>query len=512
MTDADSRLTRRALLRRAALSGLGAGLPWPRAALAQPQTRQAPVVIFRRVPATAQFPAEGITGPFGEVRVFNLAGAALPVFVSAADGSGVLGLDSSGRATAVRYGTDATSITFSSSSVRFGSAGPQPWTADVVRRTILEISRDRRKARGAMLLRSALHTAFPVAIARSSSAVHKRPAEAMAKGVHGHGVAALGCTTRTVTDTVVAQVMQVVNVWKTAEQQYQACVNDQLTKDPCKTTLAVAGGVAAGLCAAAICGAKSFVDMVTATTEVVTTVAEEVTREVVTCVAPRPGEWPNPWTLIDHPIQVGLAQAAPPPAGGARPAAAPSAKDIEGALKLLPQIAGFLGPFGTCFFQGHWSLAQLNTPLNIGGTGVTLPYGVKCGLTAKCASDLSAENVWKAALPSWGAALSVLATLSPDFATFATPLGITAIPAVAAIAASVPPAVTAAAAIILAFVLLALIYGTAISAQLFFQQHFTNNFADGVVYIEHPTFALALIKLATIGTAPAELFPPIVTG
>jgi hypothetical protein len=76
----------------------------------------------------------------------------------------------------------------------------------------------------------------------------------------------------------------------------------------------------------------------------------------------------------------------------------------------------------------------------------------------------------------------------------------------------VPPAVTAAAAIILAFVLLALIYGTAISAQLFFQQHFTNNFAHGVVYIEHPTFALALIKLATIGTAPAELFPPIVTG
>ena len=97
MTDADSRLTRRAFVHRAALSGLGAGLPWPRAALAQPQTRQAPVVTFRRVPATAQFPAEGITGPFGEVRVFNLAGAALPVFVSATDGSGVLGLDSSGR-------------------------------------------------------------------------------------------------------------------------------------------------------------------------------------------------------------------------------------------------------------------------------------------------------------------------------------------------------------------------------------------------------------------------------
>jgi hypothetical protein len=50
------------------------------------------------------------------------------------------------------------------------------------------------------------------------------------------------------------------------------------------------------------------------------------------------------------------------------------------------------------------------------------------------------------------------------------------------------------------------------AARLFFQEHFTNNFADGVVNIEHPTFALALIKLATIGTVPSELFPPIVTG
>jgi hypothetical protein len=68
-----------------------------------------------------------------------------------------------------------------------------------------------------------------------------------------------------------------------------------------------------------------------------------------------------------------------------------------------------------------------------------------------------------------------------------------------------------AAALVLGFVILALIYGTALVAQLTVHEQI-GSFADGVVDIEHPTFALALIKLATLTLVPAELVPPIVTG
>ncbi|MBI3949511.1 MAG: hypothetical protein HY314_03545 [Acidobacteria bacterium] len=81
-------------------------------------------------------------------------------------------------------------------------------------------------------------------------------------------------------------------------------------------------------------------------------------------------------------------------------------------------------------------------------------------------------------------------------------------PATAGVAVSSGVAV---AAIILALILLIMIYATAIVAQMSFYVCCTNCLADGMICIEHPTFALALIKLATIGIAPAELIPPIVT-
>ena len=63
-----------------------------------------------------------------------------------------------------------------------------------------------------------------------------------------------------------------------------------------------------------------------------------------------------------------------------------------------------------------------------------------------------------------------------------------------------------------AFVVLALYYGTVLSAQLAIHQQTTDNFADGRVCIEHPCFALALIEVLTLTNAPTELVPPIVTG
>jgi hypothetical protein len=206
--------------------------------------------------------------------------------------------------------------------------------------------------------------------------------------------------------------------------------------------------------------------------------------------------------IFDGPIKAAVPQ----------PRADFGTKDIEGALKFLKQIGGFLGPFGNCLVDGKWSLAQLETPIDFGGGNVAIPYGVKVCIDATCAEQLSADQIFGELTASWGAALGALAALSPAFAAEVAGLGIVATPAIAALVAALPPAVVTVAALILAFIILALIYGTAISAQLFIHRHMTDNFADGTVCIEHATFALGLIKLATLGFAPAELIPPIVTG
>ena len=75
-----------------------------------------------------------------------------------------------------------------------------------------------------------------------------------------------------------------------------------------------------------------------------------------------------------------------------------------------------------------------------------------------------------------------------------------------------PPGTIACAALMAAFVVMALYHGTVLSAQLAIHQQTTDNFADGVVCIEHPCFALALIEVLTLTNAPTELVPPIVTG
>lgn len=248
---------------------------------------------------------------------------------------------------------------------------------------------------------------------------------------------------------------------------------------------------------------KSFGDLVVGFYEIVTTISEEVTREVVTCITPKKGEWPNPWSVTGGKIRAAVPQ----------PKIVFGEREIKDALALLGRIPGLLGPFGTCFFQGAWSLAQLDTQLNLGGTNVVVPYGVKVCLSAECATKLSIDASWKETLAGWGSALSVLAALDAGAAASLVGIGIVPSAAVVALVAGIPPLVLAAATIILLFILVALLWGTAISSQLWFHKTFTNNFADDKVCIEHPSIAIALITLLVPGVgSTTQLTPPIVTG
>jgi hypothetical protein len=485
----DIGFTRRDLLR-SAFAGAILTMPWLGAVEAAPQVP--PMLSF-----TKNKTADGLVGPFGEVRVTNTQGVLLPAFVMAAGGLAALNL--AVRSPSVRIGTDDSMILLTSAGVRFGKAGAlTAWTADTVKLLIGAIAKDANKARGIMLLRSALHTTLPVVALQYKGRLEPRFGRMLAAGAGALGARSmLSCTTTTVTETVTRTVTDAVNVWKSAEQQYQECYDREVRSAGCSVL-----GPGAGVCAAGICVAKGFVDVVVGVVEVLRTVVEEVTRTIVICVRAAVGTWPSPW---DIPGLVGKITVDQP----RRPF---TDKDIAAAIELLKQFTGFFGVYGKCLLQGRWSLLQLTTPLDFGGGNIVLPYGIKVCVTAQCATNMALSNSGMELLGSWTAALSVLAALSPEFLAIAASVGITASPIVLTAIAALPEVVVACAAVILAFILAALYYGTMIAAQLEYHRIATTNFADGIVCIEHPTFAIAAIELITQGMVPARAIPPIVTG
>ncbi len=497
----DSDLNRRELFVKMALAGLVMGVPW--SSLAFAGVPPPPSVGFK-----GNRTRDGVIGPFGEVRVHRVGEVSLPVVVSATGDAAVM--DMTGRSPFVRFGSagDKAAITLTAEGVRFGADKPVAWDADVVRRVIDALARDSQKTRGAMLLRSALHSGYPVALQQTKGKAGKGMSSAMAKGARGLASSSMVCTTRTITDIVTRTITETIDVLKTAAKQYEECYDKEVARSPCKDV-----PVFPGVCAAGICAARAFVDIVVGFTTVVTTIVEEVVRTVVVCFDAGPklklpkGQWPNPWFLGDARIVTGAVP---------QPAAKFGKAEIDGALKLLKDLTGFFGPFGSCLLSAQWSLAQLTTPIDLGSGPVVLPYGVRACITAECATQLSGLDFAGTLASSWGAALAALAALSPAFAAEVAGVGVVAAPAVVAAIALLPEAVAAgivaAAALILAFLMLLLIYGTAISAQLLFQRLFTSNFDDGVVCIEHATFAIAMIQIATLGFVPTALIPPIVTG
>lgn len=502
-------MSRRVLARRVACAAAAAvALPWFDVARAAPgksgpgvprdlldgKTELPPGALRRltvpRIDFDALAGARGVKGPFGRVELAKVDAEELPVIVEAHDGSAKF--DMTGRSVSVRYGTGATAVVLGTAGVKFGAGKQEPWSASTVSRLFREIAADQDKSRGALLLRSTLQTSYPVAAVREGAGIGKAMAGSVRKASRGFSRA--GCTTKTVTDTVTRSITDTIALVKTAEEQYQECYDREIVRHPCDLA-----GVGAGACAAGICAAKALVDLVVGFVEVVVTVAEQVTRDVVTCAAVKLGEIRNPWTLDTLRGATELRG----------PKLAFDAKTIKAAKKLLADLTGFLGPFAECLVGGEWSLAEADA--GFAGGDAAVPYGVKVCISSKCASKLTLEQMLFPGLSGWNAALQLLAALSPAFKASVATLGIVPTEAMVAAVAVAPELVSAAAALILGVVILAMIYGTAISAQLTVHK-LRGSFEDGTVCIEHASFALAFIKVASFGFVPSELIPPIVTG
>lgn len=342
-TGDEGRISRRLLLRQAGIASVLLALPW---------TASADTFLFPGDPKPPEIPfrpsrlGEGIVGPYGEVRILEVNNELLPIFTAASDDSAVM--DMSNRVPFVRYGTGSNAITLSAAGIRFGLGRPVAWSADSLRRLVTDLSKDKIRARSVLLLRSALHTAYPVAVAKRSSlstrkkAGKNRSAHAITKGTRGLGASSMKCSTTTVTETVTRTFTESVEVIRTAQEQFNECYDRELAQPLCA---ALPYGKEA--CALAACSVTAFVSMVVGFIEVITTIAEEVTREAVNCASRTRGEWTSPW-ITNAPVKgISLARGAPAPDPEF------TSKDIIAGVKLLRELPEIFGPFGTCMLAGE---------------------------------------------------------------------------------------------------------------------------------------------------------------
>jgi hypothetical protein len=439
----------------------------------------------------------GIRGPFGEVRYIDSPDGRVPNYIAARDGLGVA--DMANGKIKLTFGIGKDAIVCSSKSIRIDDKEIK-WDRTGIAAFLDALKTKKTAAQAALLLRTAVITNTNQVIAEQIAKPKQTATRAVAAAISINSVSAgttalLNCTTQTVTETVITTIEKTVDRIRTAEQRLEACIGGDLTRIP-------------------LCVLQGFVDIVVGTFTVLTEIAETVTREVTTCAVKWANTWPNPFDVITVNLPPGLSLAAP--------TKAPTAEDILKAAKLLKSIAGPISPLFECLADGKWSLTPLPMPVDFGNSNTEVPFGVKVCISANCAEKLRLSRTWSDAAGSWLSALSVLAALSPSFASFVGP-AIPAATAVSVLIAAVGPVVAGIAAIMLAIALVLLYYSTMIAASLEVQK-WLGAFEDGEVCIEHPSIALgvfvaamASIPAVNLVTGPsamnvALLVPPIVTG
>jgi hypothetical protein len=446
----------------------------------------------------------GMIGPWGEVRATRLDEGLTPYLIQSANKAGLF--DYTGRMPFISLQGSTGEIRLTPDGIAFGKAKPAAWDKAGVAALKNALKRDRKAMQSAMQMRSAMISSFAAIAVATKTPPAKQVAEVTSSIVEDLGRAG-GCTTTTVVDLVTTFVEDTIDVIKTAAERYAECYDAALRSGGCATVAAF--NLPAGqVCAAGYCVGKGFVDVVTGMIKIMVEVVDEVTREVVTCAKPLAYLLPSNWDLPDVrlpdlPIkELKLL-----------------AKDVTKALEFIKEfnddLFAFLGPFGKCLVEGKWTINSAPIPFI---QGIGIPFGATVCITAACARGLAAQNLVGEAGAAWGSALAALAALSPEFAAAAGPLNVVAAPALALATAALSPGVIAALLAILCFIIMALIYASAISAQLgaFLLTSripgLPNVFADGEVCITHPTLALAAIMYATAGGVPAQLIPPIVLG
>lgn len=439
--------------------------------------------------------ALGSTGAWGEVQVRELPTGLLPVFVRTNNRAGVM--DFTKRKSLVWLANGTVQLT--AGGVLMNGA-KSPWNRTSILNLINRARTDAALRTSMFELRASLLTAYPHAVATSKQRGEVKTARAVNRMAKGIGTSAKPttsrCSTTTVTETVTRTVEELVDVWMTAEERFEKCVADQ-----------VKAGIIGGEPAAIVyCGALGLVDVVVGTITVFTTIVEEVTRIVTSCAITLNRKAVDLYKGIESNIPTSISI---PGVSGAAPAL--SNEDITAALGRLGSLMRGVSPFTDCLLEGTWSFAAADFSVLTGGNKLEIPYGVKVCIPSACARKLKLESSGENLRDAATALLAILAALSTDFAAVATALGVPVAAEAAAIAAALGATATTAIIAVAALMLFLVYYAAMIAVQI--QLLPEEEFADGKVCIEHPTFVIAAVTVLLPGIGSVSQFiPPIVTG
>jgi len=456
----------------------------------QPRLQIPPLPISRMTGAL------GSVGAWGEVQVRELPSGLVPIFVRTNNRQGVMDLTK--RRSVVSLANGAVQLT--TKGIQVGK-DLQPWNAASISSLINRARSDAAFRTSLFELRAALVTAYPHAIATSKQKGDAKATGAvlqMAKGM-GVGVAPKKsrCTTSTVTETVTRTIEEEVEVWQTAEERFNACVDEQVRKG-------IFGGE---LAAVTYCGLLGLADLFLGTLTVVSHVTEEVTRTIVSCSIEVNRRVLDIYKGIEQSIPRGIDLR--PGLVGAAPAL--SNADITAGIGWLQTLIDGLSPFTDCLLRGRWSFAAVDLSVVTGVDKLEIPYGIKVCIPAACAQQLRLENSGENLASAATTLVSILAAVNADFAAIASQLGIVAAAEAATLAGTIGAAGVTALTAVAALMLFLVYYAAMIAIQI--QLLPPEAFADGLVCIEHPTFVIAAVTVLLPGPGSISQFiPPIVTG
>jgi hypothetical protein len=329
-------------------------------------------------------------GEFGVMRLLVKARdgvrEAVPIAVEAAQARG--SVDLRGKLPAIRIGEDARGILLTPTGIRLpNSPRVQAWSKASVASLLRLLAADTQLQRDAFLLRAAAFTLYPEYLRRSGATAPKTLATRQSRAagrLARFGKKSSGATDTCRVETLVEETERVVrrnqDVVLTAAQQFQRCTDACFDRHLDRGRNDVIGFA---VCEAG-CIATGFVDLVVGTLEVLDTIVETVTRQVLVCaVRPLPDHLPGPFRGWAAPRLEGVNLAGAVGTQAAMPADV-VAKAADIVVKMVKSLPGAI----RCIAEGEWSITELSdVGVDVPGLGA-VPLGVTVCMDHECAMKL----------------------------------------------------------------------------------------------------------------------------
>jgi hypothetical protein len=346
-----------------------------------------------------------------------------------------------------------------------------------------------------MQLRASLISAYPVHLDTSNTRTDARVARALGRLENDAGDSDCELTEAEVTRAV----SEFTNVWRTAEEQYQQCIDYETSG---ARELGCTYAPDRRLCAEVVCRAKEFVDLIVGVIETVNVVTETVLVQPIFCAFPAAeAAYRHGWTIAQTPIPVGLEM----PGTAAQQV---TAAEVEAARRFVQEAAAALAPFAACMLESSWTVALAGAPIPTADGKLAIPYRISVRLSAACAQGLG-NVVTDAALASgWSSGLVLLAALN---SLVAAALGIVVPAALMAATATLSAGTAMAASLLVTFILLTQVHRTMLASQVAVASQ-AGALVDGAAVIEHKTLAIAALVALVRGASVADVEPPVVLG